>query len=654
MKRILAVALVVSCGGDSTSSTAVFDLSSPLADQTFYDLPFPSDLRLDANGAPDMTGFLNTRSVPLVENVLSNVPAHTGWTSMPAAYFRFTAAIPERAIGDVIAPGGDVVLIDIDPTSPELGTEYATVAQTLEPDGYTPTNLVGIAPRPGIVLRPGTTYAYVLRTSFAPGFTQAAAIADLAAGKTPSGNRAAAAATLYAPLWPALATAGISTDDVLTATVFTTGDEVGRLFKRSEAIRAAYHVTVDNLALDGGDTYDGFCRLDGTLTMPQFQTGTPPFNSEGIFVVDGNDVPQMQTTMTFPIVITLPKIAMPATGFPLYQFFHGSGGISSDLVDLGYSPDPSDDPEPGKGPGYVVALHGLAAASSALPLNPERFPGATDYEYLSINNVAALPFTFQQGVFEQRLLTDALETLQIPAAALAGCTGISTTTGSYSFDPAKRVAGGQSMGGMYTNLIGSIEPRFGALVPTGAGGYWNLMILETASVPGAKDLLTAALGIDEDTATFLHPAMNTIALGWEIAEPVAAMSRLGHRPLPGMPIRHIYEPVGKGDSYFPMDVYDAAALSYGNTEAGDEIWPTMQDALALDNTSGLMTYPVKGNSNGFTRTVVQFNGDGIIDPHYIYRQLDSVKHQYGCFLESYLRDGVPTIPAPGGLTDPCP
>ena len=68
----------------------------------------------------------------------------------------------------------------------------------------------------------------------------------------------------------------------------------------------------------------------------------------------------------------------------------------------------------------------------------------------------------------------------------------------------------------------------------------------------------------------------------------------------------------------------------------------------------LASYPVKANHAGMTSVVVQYMGDGIIDPHYIYRQLDAVKHQYGCFLESYLRDGVPTVPAPGALTDPCP
>jgi len=57
-----------------------------------------------------------------------------------------------------------------------------------------------------------------------------------------------------------------------------------------------------------------------------------------------------------------------------------------------------------------------------------------------------------------------------------------------------------------------------------------------------------------------------MALGWEIAEPLASMARIARRPLPGLSARHVYEPVGMGDSYFPIDVYDAAALSYGNHE----------------------------------------------------------------------------------------
>jgi hypothetical protein len=609
MKYAAAVLALAACGSDAP--TVFFDAKHDTA-ETFWNAPWPSDTRLDANGAPDITGFPNPRNVPILASLLSDVPERHGWPMMSIAYIRFTAP--------PAATDGKAYLVDI-----EQKTTVPIVVQVLPTDRYATSNLVALAPVPGFVLRGDAKYAYVIAKDFAPGFD------------SPAGWKMSADLTAALPIPKA---------DVLVSTEFTTGDEVTRVAKRSDAIRAQYHPTIDNLMLVGDATYDGFCRLSGTITMPQFQTGTQPFDTLGGFVLDASDVPQKQGDMTIPLTITLPKGAMPATGWPLYQFFHGSGGLSTGVVDLGPSPDSSDMPTPGKGPGYVVALHGIAAASAAMPVNPERLINATDYSYLNINNLSAFPHTFQQGAFEQRMFLDALLALHIPQSAVAACTGISTPTGDHFFNPQKLVAGGQSMGGMYTNMVGAIEPRFPTLVPTGAGGYWNLMILDTKTVPGARELLATALGVDDTTLSFIHPAMDVMALAWEPAEPLVYMARLGDR--------NIYEPVGKDDSYFQTNVYDAAALAYGNQQAGTEVWPTMQQNLALEHLDGLLTYPVKGNQNGKTRVVVQYMGDGIVDPHYIYRQLDAVKHQYGCYLESYLRDGVPTVPAPGGLTDPCP
>ncbi|MBA3465046.1 MAG: hypothetical protein H0T46_34245 [Deltaproteobacteria bacterium] len=652
MRWLFALGFLASCGDDAPSKTAYFDVEAAAYDaETFFDMPFPSDLRLGANGAPILDGFPNPRKVPILNALLAVAAERRGWPMMPIVYVRFTAPVPEHAVAEVIPPMDErVVLVDIDADSPEVGTSYPLVAATLPVDPYVPSDLVAFAPRPGIVLRGDTTYALVVRSAFAPGFEPAPQYARLISGKGP-----AAALELYGPLQAALDALEIPGDDVLVATVFTTGDEVARSKKRSDAVLAMHHPTIDNLAVFGGATHDGFCELRGTITMPQFQKGTQPFDSEGRFVLDANNLPQKQGDLTIPLRITLPKSAMPAAGWPLYQFFHGSGGVSSGLVDLGHSPTPADIPELGKGPGYVVALHGIAAASSALPVNPERFPGASDYAYLNINNLSAFPYTFQQGAFEQRMFLDALLALQIPQSTVAGC-GVPAPDGgaNHHFNPGKLMAGGQSMGGMYTNMIGATEPRYGALVPTGAGGYWNLMILETATIPGARSLLGTALGVDDSQLVFLHPGLDAMALGWEIAEPLVYMARIARRPLPGATARHVYEPVGKDDVYFPIDVYDAAALAYGNQQAGPEIWPSMQQALAVDNLAGLATYPVKANRAGKTRVVVQYMGDGIIDSHYLYRQSVEVKHQYGCFLESYVRDGIPTVPAPGGLMDPCP
>jgi hypothetical protein len=645
MNKLALVSLLslAACGSDD-GPTVYFELGKTSTPETFWNFPFPSDQRLDGSGAPDMTGFPNPRNVPIMTDLLSLVPDRRGWPAMATAYFRFTA--PVHVDRDIVYSGigAPFVLVDIDPDSPERGTIMPVRARALAKDGYVTTNVVAVAPVPGIVLRANTKYAYVVSP-----FTEFDGFKDLVRAN-------GFGESLYPDLWTTLDMIDYPRDTVVAATVFTTGDEIARIRERSEAIRNAYAPAFNNIQLLGGDTYDGFCRLSADITMPQFQTGEQPFDDGGLFVLDANDVPTKQSEMSIPVVITLPKRTMPSAGWPLYQFFHGSGGVSTGVVDLGHSPTSADEPEPGKGPGYVVALQGIAAASSAMPLNPERLATATDYSYLNINNLTAFPQTFQQGVFEQRLLLDALLRLRIPDSVLAGCTGIASPGGEHFFNPDKLVAGGQSMGGMYTNLVGAVEGRYGALVPTGAGGFWNLMILESSIIPGARGILSTALGVDDTEITFMHPGMNMLALAWESAEPFAAMSRIAHRPLPGLPARHVYEPIGKDDVYFPTSIYDAAALAYRNQQAGTSVWPATQTSLGLVGLGGssLLSYPVKANLDGKTRVVVQFEGDGIIDPHYIYRQLETVKHQYSCFFATYIRDGVPTVPSPNVIGHPCP
>ena len=207
-------------------------------------------------------------------------------------------------------------------------------------------------------------------------------------------------------------------------------------------------------------------------------------------------------------------------------------------------------PQPGHGPAWVIEPYGIAGAGSALPLNPERLHGAGETAYLNLLNLPAMRDTFRQGIIEQRLFLAALRKLRIPPLALASCTGPLLPAGatSYQFDSAKIVAQGQSMGGMYTNLISAVEPKIRAAVPTGAGGFWTYFVLQTHLYPDLPRVLS--LLIDSDPAlTFLHPTLQLVEMGWESADPFVSMQRLARRPLPGHPVRPIYEPVGEGDQY---------------------------------------------------------------------------------------------------------
>jgi hypothetical protein len=673
---VLGTALLgVACGSDDAApgaagpapTQAFFDFSADLtAPEHFYDLPYPSDLRLDDAGHPDLRGFPNPKNVALVSGLVNVASQHPGFPVLPVAYFRFTkpVAVPANDATVPLAPdvGSSFLLLDVDPSSPARGTLFPLMAQTWEPDPYLPENVVAVAPVPGFVLSPNRQYAFVVKTSLvdADGKTvgQPAAMAALAAGNDPGGALGPAAVTLYAPLFETLGILGVPSAEVAAATVFTTGDIVADTFAVSEKVKAAHSVTLEDLALDPDDgaSHPEFCELHGKVVYPQFQRGTPPFDTEGLFELGPDGTPVKQRDEEAPISLMIPKMAMPDGGFPLVVYFHGSGGTTASVMD----PSLVDQPEKGKGPAAPITARGFAMVSSALPVNPERLPGAGDTEYLNVNNMAALRDTFRQGVVEQRLFMEALRTVTIDPALLAACVGPTLPAGETAFHFAEDdlFAMGQSMGGMYTNMIGAVEPRIRAVVPTGAGGFWTYFIFETELIGNLGGIFKVLLQTQNELS-FLHPVFAIGETGLDAADPFVYMPRLARDPLPGHPVRPIYEPVAPGDSYFPTTIYDAVVLSYEHPQAGSLVWSSMQDSLAQKGLDGLLPYPVADNRKGpgdapYTGVVVQYEGTPGYDPHSIYATRDEVKYQYGCFFQSFLETGVATVFEPGPLDSPCP
>lgn len=686
------VAGVVACSSSSSSSppdagptgtTVMFDASADFTSPDhFFDFPWPSDLRLSAAGTPDLTGIPNPTLSQVFEGLRTVAQENTGYPAVPVAWFRFTADLAPRAPSDVVAadPSSPILLVDVDAASSTPGKLLPTVAETIASDTYVPDGVLAVGPRPGIVLEPKHQYAYVVMRSVqdangAPLDVAPALAAALAGGSDPVG-------TLYASVPPALKTAGVDVTQVAAATVFTTGDVVADLAALSTKVLAAYSVDVTNVAVDPDvlDTNARFCELQAQVTYPQFQTGAPPYDTGGLFQLDATGMPVKQRDEVAPVTITLPKQPMPAGGYPLIVFFHGTGGVTTAIADRGpWRPetDTANCPigqaldtwngvtgcnTPGQGPAWVNAARGFAMAASALPVNPQRYPAGQNSnlpEYLNINNVAATRDIFRQGVLEERMFFDALKRLTIDPATVAACTGLSLPAGetAYHFKDDPLLAQGQSMGAMYTNMIGAVEPRIKAVVPTGAGGYWSYFILESQFFPNVKGDLGLLLGL-RGSFSHLHPALHVAQLALEPVDPIVYMPRLGRDPLPGHPVRPVYEPHGKGDSYFPTDVQDACAMAYGHKEAGDTVWPTMQPALALEGLDGIIPYPVSNDVTSraggkYTGVVVQYEGDGVYDPHAIYSQLDSVKYQYGCFFQTFLATGTAVVPAPADYSVPC-
>jgi hypothetical protein len=654
-------------GGRAGPATLRFDLTGEAGRSAdFFDFPFPSDLRI-ADGTIDLTGYPNPRGNTTVANLLAIADEMKGWSAVSVAYFRFDAPVRASALDRVIAPGtsGPVLLVDVDPDSPDRGRLLPAIALSAPFDIYAQHHLLSVAAFPGIVLEANRTYAFVVLRSFGDAdggpLGVPAALASLAAGTDPGGAWGTRALEVYAPLFETLDSIGVARTEVAAATVFTTGDVVADLHALSTAVTDAVDVEIEGLRVDpvDGAGHERYCELTGTVSLPQYQRGTPPFSSEGLFEIAGG-LPVEQRREVAPVVLAIPKREMPSSGFPLMMYFHGSGGVAAQVVDRGPRSE-GGTAAPGTGPAHVIAEHGFASFGAALPLSPDRLPGASSIEYLNFANLAAFRDTFRQGVIEQRLLLDALLAMELPPAALAGCDGATLPAGatSFRFDPAHVAAIGQSMGGMYTNLIGAVDPRLEALVPTGAGGFWSDFITETMLVPGIVTLVSSMIGIAPENLSHVHPVLHLLQIAWESAEPMVFVPRLSRRPLEGLPSRPVYEPVGLGDSFFPPAIYDSMALAYRHEQAGEIVWPSMQEALAQDGRDGLATYPVSENlvsarGEPYTGVVVQYAGDGFSDPHDIFMQLEAVRYQWGCFLKSRLETGRAVVPAPATLGTPCP
>jgi hypothetical protein len=679
---LFALALVLTtCGDDETTpieqpqpisgTSVVFDLDADLAaPATFYDLPYPSDLRLNEQGGPDLTGWPRPEGGANVPSTV--VPAASGrpgFPQQPVAYFRFDGALPALMADEVIAAelASSLLLVDVDPASPDRGTLYPTTAHVHPADDYLPENVLAVGAYPGIVLDGDRSYAFVVKRALGDAAGQPLGVPvpmlQLSSGQTPSGGRGAAAAALYAPLWETLDTLGVARADVAAATVFRVGDVVRENLELSEKVLASHDVTIDGVALDPDDgaAHPRFCELHGTVTLPQFQKGTPPFNTEGLLVLDGDGAPVEQRTEVAPIAINLPNEPMPPGGYPLVLYIHGSGGVSTQVVDRGTITTPGGEETKGEGPAHVLALHGIATVGMAMPLNPERVPTAGPYDYINQVNLSAFASTFRQGVFEQRLLIEALASFTIEPSAVSACIGVSLPAGetAYRFNLAPLLLQGQSMGAQYANLLGAIEPKVHAMVPTGAGGMWSKFMIVSPLLGGVREIVAQVLRAEAENLTYLHPALHMLETAWEPGDAITSLPRLARDPFDGHPARSYYVPVGKDDEYFPTVLFDAMAMSYGSQQAGDAVWPTMQTDLALVGRDGVQEYPARENgtsANGetFTAIVVQYEGDGIADPHTIFSQLDEVKYQYGCFFASYLADNLGTVAAPAALTTPCP
>jgi hypothetical protein len=631
----------------------------------FWALPLPSDLRRQADGTFNLERYPPPRS-SLMSLWLKAADARLtdGWGVTSGIFFTLSGApdpatLPS-ATGSMEANAA-VYLVDVDPFSPEYGNPLpVNVSFTAEESQNSPANLLEIIPAWGFVRRPSTTYAVVITDAVkdASGKSLGRSEAFHNAFEQRSEADAKAAAS-FEPLRAWLQRTQRDRSRVVGATVFKTMDPSAPLMKVAQWIeRQPPPAVAGPWKLEA--EFQSFQWVFNRFTVPQIQAGERP--GEGPIEWDSDGQPKQVGTQQVRLALSIPKTAMPAGGFPLMIYFHGSGGQYREVIDRGPLPQTAarkkqePAPTPGSGPAEYLARRGIAALGFDFPLHGDRKdpPDTNGLQlYNLFGNIEVTLDNMQVGAMEALYLSRLATRLEVPAALSPNFNAAGAADGMIRFDPTRLTAMGHSMGSTFAVPIATVDPRIRGFVFSGSGGSLVEIANSALEPVELKPFIELLLGFPEGTTLRRsHPLLHVFQNLWDYADPSAKARHVAREPHEGMKPRPFFLTAGIRDGYFHPNSQTAIAVSLGATQAGEEVDPTTVEGLKLSGRS-LAPYPLENNLNAVTAALVQYAAPFELG-HYVAFDRPDTRQQFTCFILGVGTAAGPKVAAASGSDTVCP
>jgi len=618
----LLLGLLLSCGADG--ATAIHELPAAEADRTgatFFDTPWPTDLRLDASGHIDVSSFPNLANVRLLETYKAEMNARlTGYSVSAPTYFRFDAPIDEGSLPESgrasLEPGSSVVAVAID--GPRAGERHPMVGHFWEEETlYWPGNALAVRPPHGIPLAPETTYAVALtRALKAADGGSVRRSATLDAILTGSGDPGAVA--LYAPAVEALGTAGISAEAIVNLTVFTTQNPTLELEQARDWLVAqeppARLIAGERWIEDNED----YTLVHGTYLSPNFQSGEVPFSGSGgeLTVVDG--VPTVHGEFEARYAMTIPLGEMPEDGWPVVLYAHGTGGDFETFVRNRVGQD--------------LARRGFVTMGVDQIHHGPRNPTSVGPESLvfNFNN----PLAFRDNARQA-----ALDVVAQAAFVRANPEIAPRAIGPGTFiDPDRVYFYGHSQGGLNGPLFLAIDDQARGGVLSGAGGHLAIALvdkIEPVNIPSLVGLLLRVPNLEREHLVYEHPILAFLQTWTDVADPTNYAHFLFREPREGFAPKSILQTEGITDLYTPPRSIEALATAAAIPPLNPVLQPIEpMDAIGLTPVDG----PVSANVAGGAATAALIQVDG---GHFVAFD-DDLRVRVADFFESF-GEGLPTI-----------
>ncbi|HEY4177581.1 MAG TPA: hypothetical protein VGM90_12130 [Kofleriaceae bacterium] len=630
---LLGALLAGACGDSSSSGDdggtgtvqPMFDLTASTK-ETFYDLPYPNDLYLTDANTLDLTNF--PTNALIADSFRMAAQELDGFGLNSAMFVRFTGTLDATSLPDVagsITDTASVYVVNVSPASPDYGKKSPVVVrfraegtQTLGID-----NLV-VRPYPGFPLAEATQYALVVTTRVQSGgaaIAVAKGFADVAGASTDA--MATKLRTIDAPLLTWLdAAGGDERADVAAAAVFTTQHAMVIAPALRKAIFALPAPTATDVVSPGTNaTYQTFT---GNYMAPNFQSGDVPYKVAGSGKIsvgpDGAAVIGHMESLRF--ALTVPAGAVPANGWPICIYAHGTGGDWKSFIGEGVAGD--------------LAQQGIAVISMDQVLHGPRNPnGDPELDFFNFANPYAARDNALQGA------ADAWSQMRL-ALGLSIVNGGKTQT----FDGSKVFFFGHSQGGITGPAFVTFEPKVRGAILSGTAGLLYENILHKTmplDIPALVETFIRDNPVDED-----NPTLGLVQMWLDRSDSINFAPLMTRSPVTVDGVknapRNIFQTEGYTDTYAPNIGLEAFATSLGGDIVMEPDGKPVEGVTLRGRTT--VPAPVSNNLNGATAVLAQFNMEAGSDGHFVVFDIPRAKMQADQFLGTLAATGTATVVAP--------
>lgn len=652
----------------------------------FFDRGFPSDLKTDGHGKIDMAGFpkawlagnltLKHYRKQVEESVRGFAP------DMPL-YMRFAGDFEPKDLQFLAEPkayanaSSPVQLIDVDADSPERGRRFVIdVEYRFEGDEYRPDDLLQVLPQ-GQYLRENTTYALVVTRAISPKHASKLEpneiLNALLKGKDPrkkdkkiSRSMAQKALAVYQPLKDQWRREGRNVDDIIGATVWTTGKPSAKMQNLAEQV-AQWPAPVPTSDFRLKEQTDDYCIVESSWKVPGIQKGLFPYIlpvSGGQVEYRANGEPIVTYQRDTPFVLTIPKTAMPIEGFPVLFYNHGTDGSAAQVYERGRTLAGGVATRDGS-PAEMAAIRGWAATGMGghfgsdhqdqIPVLDDILDGINGFSLnigaYNFMNIKSMRGNMMQMLAERTAFRRLVDQVELDADLCPGASVGQSTTGKIYFDQDLQVVMGQSLGSFTAGAQAATDPKpFQGFIGSGAGSYDMQLVMNLAAL-GGKPLghilepLFFFTGKNDIVGDKFHPF-------WAITDLVMADSDFTHNLAQysrGNKLDRAHSLLVEGffDDWVTVPSQQDLIRAMESDLVGDELDVANKDQLlpAIENAGGQQLFAPAGENGqqGVTNAVVRYAEDGIKSGHNVIFQYNEAKHQVGCFLQDIGQGKAPTI-----------